>query len=82
VVLPVQKCPFHPQGYLGVEVALSLGATSGAVKGNPLYAGRLPSLKALKYADVAIKPGTFHRSTEEGGYVIQMGGSPEPGVLT
>lgn len=64
-----------------MEGALSQGATSGAVKGKPFFVGRLPSLNGLKYADIAIKSGTFHRITEDGDYVIQMGGSPELGVL-
>lgn len=74
------------QGYLGVEVALSLGATSGAVKEKPLFVGRVPSLNALKYADVAIKSGTFHKITEDGDYMIQTGGhqnwvfSPDPSL--
>lgn len=62
-----------------MEVALSLCATSGAVKVKPLFVGSPPSLNALKYADIAIESGTFHKTTEDGDYVIQMRGVTRTG---
>lgn len=38
-----------------------------------LFFGRLPSLNALKYAYIINKSGTFHRISEDGDYMIQMG---------